>query len=92
MCVCLSVPTLVPTSLVFYVQNEVHRGLSRIFCFLIRGFSINHSIQKLWREEANMQITMYLSRAVLACFEYRACISTYVKGKHCVSERYLARL
>ena len=48
------------------------------------GSSINPSVQKLWREKANMQMSMYLSRLALAGFEYRACISRYLKAKHCV--------
>ena len=61
----------------FYTQNEVRRGL---YLLLICGFSINLSIQKLWRE------------VLLACFEYHACISSNIKGKHCVSESVLACL
>ena len=36
-------------------------------------------------------MSMYLSRPVLAGFEYRACISRYLKAEHLVSERFLAR-
>ena len=45
----------------FYAENEVRRGLSGFSRFLTRGFSINPSVQKLWREKANMQISMYSS-------------------------------
>ena len=50
-------------------------GYSR---FLMCGFSINPSVHKLWREKANMQMSMYLSCLALAGFEYRACISRYL--------------
>ena len=40
-------------------------GCLSLFRFLIRGFSINPSVHKLWHEKANMQISMYLSRPVL---------------------------
>ena len=36
-------------------------------------------------------MSMYLSRPVLAGFEYRACISRYLKAEHSVSDRFLAR-
>ena len=36
------------------------------------------------------RILAHLSRPVLAGFEYRACISRYLKAKHCVSDRLLA--
>ena len=55
----------------FYAQNEVRRGL--FARFLTRGFSIKPSVQKLWREKANMQMSMYVLRPVLAAFEYCAC-------------------
>ena len=38
-----------------------------------------------------MSLLRYFSRTVLAGFEYRACISRYLKAKHCVSDRPLAR-
>ena len=50
--------------------------------FLTRGFSINPSVQKLWHEKANMQMSMYLLRPVLGGFEYRTYISKYLKAEH----------
>ena len=61
---------------VYTCTCEFSLGFSR---FLIHGFSINPSIQKLWREKANMRMSMYLSRLVLASFECRACISRSLK-------------
>ena len=43
---------------------------------------INPTVQKLRREKGNMQMSVYLSRPVLAGFEYRACISRYLKAEH----------
>ena len=42
--------------------------------FITRGFSKKPSVGKLWREKANMQMSSYRSRQVLARFEYRAYI------------------
>ena len=65
MCVCLSVTTLAATSVV---------------CTLLTcGFSIKPSVLKLWGEKANMQISIYSLQRVLGHFEYRACISRYLK-------------
>ena len=50
--------------------------------FLPRGFSENPSVQKLWREKANMQMSSCRSRQVLARFEYRAYISRYLQAAH----------
>ena len=36
-------------------------------------------------------MSMYLSRPVLAGYEYCACVSRYIKAKHRVSKRLLAR-
>ena len=78
-CVCVSVCYHSSANIArFYALNKVCRGFAR---FLIRGFSKNPSVQKLWREKGNMQMTMYLSRLVLAGFEYRACIRRYLKAK-----------
>ena len=74
-CICLCVSVCYHSSANiarFYTLNKVRRGFFLGFSrFLICGFSINLSVQKLWREKANMQISMYLSRPVLPCFEYR---------------------
>ena len=59
--------------------------------FLTRGFSKKPSVGKLWREKANMQMSSYRSRPVLARFEYRAYISRYLQVAHWVSDRFLAR-
>ena len=59
--------------------------------FLTRGFSINPSVQKLWREKANMQMSIYRSRPVSARFKYRAYINRYLQAAHWVSDRFLAR-
>ena len=59
--------------------------------FLTRGFSKTPSDGKLWREKANMQMSSYCSRPVLARYEYRAYISTYLQAAHWVSDRFLAR-
>ena len=79
MCVCLSVTTPVPTSLVSMLKIRYVGVYPRL---LICGFSINPTVQKLWHEKGNMQMSMYLSRTVLAGFEYRACISRYLKAEH----------
>ena len=42
----------------FYTQNEVRRGLS--WGFQLMDFLIKPSIQKLLREKANMQMSMYV--------------------------------
>ena len=60
--------------------------------FLTRGFSKKPSVGKLWREKANMQMSSYRSRPVLARFEYRAYISRYLQVAHWVSDRFLARV
>ena len=83
--VCLSVTTLAATSLASTLKMGFILGFSR---FLTRGFSIKASIQKSSHEKANMQMSMY---SVLACFEYCACISRYLKGEHWVSDQFLAR-
>ena len=59
--------------------------------FLTRGFSKKTSVQKLWREKPNMQMSSYRSRLVLARFEYRAYISRYLQAVHWVSDCFLAR-
>ena len=74
MCVCVSVCYhSIGNIRRFYAENEVHRGFVLGFSrFLTRGFSINPSVQKLWREKANMQMNMYV---VLAACKYGACMS-----------------
>ena len=59
-CVCLSVWYHSSTNIAcFYAQS----GFILVFSsLLIGGFLINPSVQKLWREEANMQISMYSTR------------------------------
>ena len=59
--------------------------------FITRGFSKKTSVGKLWREKANMQMSSYRSRPVLARFEYRAYISRYLQVAHWVSDRFFAR-
>ena len=59
--------------------------------FLTRGFSRKPSVGKLWREKANMQMSSYRSRPVLARFKYRAYISRYSQVAHWVSDHFLAR-
>ena len=56
--------------------------------FLTRGIS-RKPVQKLWREKANMQISSYRSRLVLARFEYRAYISKYILTGGTLSKRSL---
>ena len=73
--VCLSVMTFSATSFVSTLESRYVQVDYRLF--LIHGFSINPSVQKLWREKANMQISSYRSQPVLARFEYRAYISRY---------------
>ena len=58
-CVWLCVPTPAPTSLVSTLKMGVILSFSR---FVLRGLSINPSVQKLWREKANMQMSSYCSR------------------------------
>ena len=58
MCVCVCSSA---NNARFYAQNEVRKDLGFSW-FFIRGFSINPSVQKLWREQANMQISSYRSR------------------------------
>ena len=74
-CVCLSVflsvTTLAATLVVSTLKMRYVGGYLRLFT---RGFSINPSVQKFWREKANIQMSCYCSRPILACFEYRACI------------------
>ena len=82
LCVCLSVTTLAATSLVSTLKMRYVGVCRRLFSVFTRGFSINPSVQKLWREKANMQISMYVPRPVLAAFKYRACTSRYVKTEH----------
>ena len=53
-----------------------------MFRFLTHGFLIKPSVQKLWFEKANMQMSIYSLRPVLARFECRACISRYLKAEH----------
>ena len=50
--------------------------------FLKRGISRKPSVGKLCREKANMQMSSYRSRLVLARFEYRAYISRYLQAAH----------
>ena len=78
-CLCLSVTTLAATSVVSMLKM---RYVGVYLRFLIRGFSINPCVQKLWREKANMQISSYCSRPVLACFEYHAYISRYLQAAY----------
>ena len=67
-CICLSVCVSVcyhsnANITYFYALNKVRRGVILGFSGLsIRGFLITPSVQKLWREKANMQISMYLPR------------------------------
>ena len=77
--VCLSVTTLAATSLVSTLKM---RYVGVYLRFLACGFPINPSVQKLWREKANMHMSSYRSRPVLACFEYRAYISRYLQAAH----------
>ena len=57
---CVSVCAPTPTTLVSTLKMR-YVGIYLTW-FLIRGFSINPSVQKLWREQANMQISSYRSR------------------------------
>ena len=50
-CVCLSVTTISATSVVSTLKMR-HVGVC------LRLFSFFNSVQKLWREKANMQINM----------------------------------
>ena len=80
--VCLSVCTPAPTTLVSTLKMRYVGVYLRLFLLLMRGFSINPSVQKLWREKANMQMISYRSRPVLARFEYHAYISRYLQAAH----------
>ena len=57
--------------------------------FVTCGFSKKPSVQKLWREKANMQMSSCRSRQVLARFEYRAYISRYILTGGSLSKRSL---
>ena len=59
--VCLSVTTLAATSFVFTLKNRYVGVCYRLFLDLTRGFSKKHSLRKLWREKANMQMSSYKS-------------------------------
>ena len=50
-----------------FVSTLEFRVYYRLFS---RGFSINPSVQKLWREKSNRQMSSYGSRPVSARFEY----------------------
>ena len=80
--VCLSVTTPAPTSLVSTLKERYVGVYPRLFSLFNLWISINPTVQKLWHEKGNMQISMYFSRPVLAGFEYRACISRYLKAEH----------
>ena len=69
LCVCLSITTLSATSVVSTLKMRyVEVYLRRLFlAFEFVDFS---SVQKFWREKANMQMSsMYLSRLVLASID-----------------------
>ena len=76
-CLCVSVCYHSSTNIAhLYAENKACQGCN-LGCswFLMHRFLINHSVLKLWREKANIQVSMYLSQPVLAGFEYRAYIS-----------------
>ena len=81
-CVCVSVCTPAPTTLVSTLKMGYVGVYLRLFLLFMCGFSINPSVQKLWREKANMQMSSYRWRPVLARFEYRAYISRYLQAAH----------
>ena len=61
------------------IINIVHfYGLSKVHTSLFKAFFKN-SVQKLWQEKANMQMSSYHSRLVLARFEYILTGSTLSK-------------
>ena len=77
-CVCLSVCTPAPTSLVSTLKIRYVGVYLRLFLLFNSWISINPSIQKLWREKANMKMSSYHSRPFLSHFEYRAyTVGTY---------------
>ena len=60
-CVCMSVQTPAPASLVSTLKMRCMGVYLRLFSvFYICGFSIKPSIWELWCEKANMQISMYV--------------------------------
>ena len=83
-CVCVSVRSPAPIffSLVISTLKMRYVGVYRFSRFLTRGFSIKPTIKELWREKANMQMSMYVPRPVLAALKYRACMSRYIKAEH----------
>ena len=58
----VSVAAPAPTALISTLKMRYVGVYIRLFSLLILGFSINPSVQKLWREKANIQMSMYLSR------------------------------
>ena len=80
LCVCLSV--CYHLIVVSTVQLRCVRHFLRLFFFLTRVFSKKPSVQKLWREKTNMQMSSYRSQPALARFEYRAYISKYLQAAH----------
>ena len=59
--VCLSVTTLAATSFVFTLKSRYKGFVIGFSWILTRGFSKKHSLRKLCREKANMQISSYKS-------------------------------
>ena len=51
---------------------------------------MNPSVQKLCYEKANMQMSVYVPRPVLAAFKYHACMSRYLKATDGVNDPILA--
>ena len=78
-CTCVPVPTLASTSFVSTCQVRYVRLSFRLFLISTGVFSIEPSVQKLWRERANMQMSIV---PLFAHFEHHACISRYLKNKH----------
>ena len=50
--------------------------------YVRHSFRLFFIFTALWREKANMQMSSYRSRPVLARFEYRAYISRYLQAAH----------
>ena len=95
--VCLSVCLLFDNSLhewLFASKTNTHIQ-RRMEVKKYVGFSLKllRSRVMAWNtsEKANIQISMYISQAVIAGIEYRARTNRYVKAEQWVSDGFLAR-
>ena len=90
--VCLSVTTPVPTSLVSMLRIMYVGVYPRLFSRFNSWIFVNLSVQKLWREKGNMQMSMYLPGPGFDNMGAPALQHIYIlEKKECACERLLAR-